>query len=654
MAGEDSMDQEFIKKLTKILEVNLEKDQFGVNELTKEVGLSRTQLYRKLQFLTGKSASQFIREYRLQRAKEMLQNNVATASEIAYRVGFGSHTYFNTCFHDYYGYPPGEAKFRKPVVSEDSEGIQTSEQVYTDNKVTKTSRLRKKSSRQRMLLVASLGIVLILAFSYFFYFRSLENMTTQITETVTIDKSIAVLPFKNSSDDKTNEYFANGMMEDIRNNLSEIFDLLVISKQSSEKYRITTLTSKEIGKELSVNYLLEGTVQKLGNQVKIHAQLISAENEDHIWADTYLRDITDIKGVFKIQSEIAQAIAGELKIFLSPGELERIEKIPTNDLEAYNLYLTGRFLLNKGTVIDVKKSINYFEQSIEKDPDYALAYAGLASAYRFLTAPGFISHIEGIAKVREFALKSIELDSTLAEPHTTLGWVLFWMEWNWKEAEKELKLALKIDRNSVKAHIYYAQYLQHFRGHYIEAREHLNQAIILDPVSYQARKEMAIHYYYEGLYDKAHMEFERAIELNKYNTSPYWGLFYNYMKQRKYRKAVDVLKDIMSMNPTTIKQKEIIETIYEQSGIKGIFRWLIEIDELEISSKIFTQTFSTAEKYAFLGENEKALELLEKSFDMNIRFMVRLNNNFYFESLHSEPRFIALLNKMGLKEPVVQ
>ena len=286
MAGEDSMDQEFIKKLTKILEVNLEKDQFGVKELIKEVGLSRTQLYRKLHFLTGKSASQFIREYRLQRANEMLQNNVATASEIAYRVGFGSHTYFNTCFHDYYGYPPGEAKFRKPSVSEKSEGIQTSEQVYTNHKVNKTTQLQKKSSKQRMMLVASLGIVLILAFSYFFYSRSIENMTTEIAETVRIDKSIAVLPFKNSSDDKTNQYFADGMMEDMRNNLSKISDLLVISKQSMEKYRITTLTSKEIGKELSVHYLLEGTVQKQGDQVKIHAQLISAENEDHIWADT--------------------------------------------------------------------------------------------------------------------------------------------------------------------------------------------------------------------------------------------------------------------------------------------------------------------------------------------------------------------------------
>lgn len=654
MAVEDSMDQEFIKKLTKILEVNLEKDQFGVKELTKEVGLSRTQLYRKLHFLTGKSTSQFIREYRLQRAKEMLQNNVATASEIAYRVGFGSHTYFNTCFHDYYGYPPGEAKFRKPSVSEKSEGIQTSEQVYTNHKVNKTTQLQKKSSRQRMMLVASLGIVLILAFSYFFYSRSIENMTTEIAETVRIDKSIAVLPFKNLSDDKTNQYFTDGMMEDIRNNLSKISDLLVISKQSTEKYRITTLTSKEIGKELSVNYLLEGTIQKLGNQVKIHAQLISAENEDHIWVDNYLRDITDIKEVFKIQSEIAQAIAGELKIFLSPGELVRIQKEPTKDLEAYNLYLTGRFLLNKATDEDVKKSINYFERSIERDPDFALAYAGLADTYRFLTASGFIPTREGMAMIKELALKSIELDSTIAEPHVTLGWLLFWIEFNWKEAEKELKLALKLNPNSVRAHVFYADYLYFIKSRFDEARGHLNQAIILDPVSVVARETGTIHYYFEGLYDKAHMEIGKAKEFNKYRPAVYWLNFNTYMKQRKYRPAVDELKHFMSMDTTTIKHNEIIEAVYEQSGIKGVFRWLIEIDELEMSSKNYTQAFFTAQKYAFLGEKEKALELLEKSFDMNNRFMITINKNFYFESLHSEPRFIALLRKMGLKDTIVQ
>ena len=192
-------------------------------------------------------------------------------------------------------------------------------------------------------IIAVMALIIIVTYVYPRYFSSTEAGT----EVAVDDKSIAVMPFDNESADEENEYFVNGMMEDIRNNLSKIADLRVISKTSTEKYRTTTLSSQEIGKELSINYLLEGTVQKRGNQVKIHAQLISTENDDHIWEDTYQRDITDIKDYFIIQSEIAEAIADELKAVITPEEKELISSIPPENTEHYDSYLKGLFQINQ-------------------------------------------------------------------------------------------------------------------------------------------------------------------------------------------------------------------------------------------------------------------------------------------------------------------
>lgn len=254
MDTEHSMDQVFIKKVIDILEVNLTNEQFGVKELTHEMGISRSQLHRKLNALTQKSTSQFIREYRLEKAMEMLQNDVATASEIAYRVGFNSPTYFNTCFHQYYGFPPGEVKFRNPPVIEKSEAEKTKQQALHNQDNSVTSSIDKISSRQRMLLLFSLGLLLIIAFSYYYYFSSKETMTTKTTEVTINDKSIAVLPFKNLSNEKEDEYFAAGVMGSIHNHLSKIKGLKVISEKSMEKYADTIMTASEIANEISISY----------------------------------------------------------------------------------------------------------------------------------------------------------------------------------------------------------------------------------------------------------------------------------------------------------------------------------------------------------------------------------------------------------------
>ena len=230
-----SMDKTFIKKLSDILENNLENEQFGVNELAESIGLSRSQLHRKLNALTGKSSSQFIREYRLQRAMIMLQNNVATASEIAYSVGFGSPTYFNTCFSEYYGYPPGEVKYRNSSTEIGNNGIPGTNHVENTNPTKSTSELKSKLAKQRLIIASVLILTLVIGITYLAYNSKAISNTQSQESVVSNDKSIAVLPFKNLSDNVENQYFADGVMDDILNHLSAIQDFKVISSATMER-----------------------------------------------------------------------------------------------------------------------------------------------------------------------------------------------------------------------------------------------------------------------------------------------------------------------------------------------------------------------------------------------------------------------------------
>jgi len=633
-----SMDQAFIKKLKDALDLNLENEQFGVTELTELMSMSRSSLHLKLKKLTRKSTSQYIREYRLEKAMEMLQNKVATVSEIAYRVGFNSPTYFISCFHNYYGYTPGEVKHRK---------IEASNRDNNSDLLNKGKRRDKKLSYKGVALL--LLIFLIPFIAYFIYSTNYHEFTSSNSELITIDKSIAILPCKNISDDKENQYFADGVMGSIQDHLNKLAGLKVISETSMGNYRETTKSAPEIAEELNVEFLLEASVQQYDNKIRIIAKLIDAKNDQQIWSETYDRELENI---FTLQSEIAKQIATELKIALPPADLERMNKIPSDNLEAYNLYLKGRFLLNKdySSEKNLRRSIYYFEQSIEIDPENAMAYAGMADAYLFLTGERFISYSKGTEIVKEMALKAIELDNTLAEAHTTLGWLALWIEWNWKEAEKRLKLAIELNPNSAVAHSRYARYLYLIEDRSKEARKQINKALYLEPLSYNLYLTSIILFWEGGQFDQAIVESTKAQELDKNRPSAYWLNFGIYLTLGNDRKAVTELQKIMRLDAKTVKYVNIIEDIYDRTGIKGVLRWLINFDENEVQH--YSRPFYLAQMYAFLGENEKAMTLLEKCYKMRVPLTIKIRNNPYFKNLRTEDRFLELMEKMGLNNPV--
>jgi TolB-like protein len=403
-----------------------------------------------------------------------------------------------------------------------------------------------------------------------------------------LEKSIAVLPFTNLSNDPEQEYFSDGIVEAILDHLFKIGELKVTSGTSTKRYKNTKLSVKEIGRELSVSSILEGSVQKIGNKVRITAQLIDAGTDVHLWSETYDRNISDI---FSIQSEVAQTVARELKATLTSKEKGQIEKNQTNNVGAYNLYLQGRFFWRMRTEEGVKKSTEYFEKAIAIDPDYALAYTGLADTYFILTYYGWSPNPEGYIKAKEYALKALEIDKNLAEAHAALGWLLCWSEWKWEEARKELKLAIELNPNYANAHQYYAELLDILRQDK-EAREQINLALELDPLSPAMNSESLGCYFNAGKLKEALEACHRIIEMDP-EITPYWFIYNCYLIHGEDLKAVEALQKAIPDKALTIKE------VYNKSGIKGILNWLLEGE----SNKTKPNPFYLAGNYSQQGKH---------------------------------------------------
>jgi TolB-like protein/AraC-like DNA-binding protein len=635
MTHPSSMDQVFLGKLTEIIEGNLQNEQFGVAEISREMGMSRSNIHRKLKSITRKSLIHFIREIRLQKAMEMLRDNVATASEIAFRVGFGSPAYFTKCFHEYYGYPPGEVK--------KSEIYESGNPVFEpDTALIKQNNRKKKTFR--IISISFFAALILLFLFYFSDFSLLENFNNSRAERIKDpDKSIIVIPFNNLSDDPDNQYFADGIMEHILNNLFWIRDIRVISRTTAEHFRESNLTAPEIAEQLHVGYVLEGSVLKQENKTRIFIQLIDARRDQHIWSKKYDRELTDI---FVVQSDIAKNIARELEAALSDKEVEQIEKVYTKSSEAYDLYLMGRFFWNKRTEEGLKKSIEYFEKSVAADPDYALAYAGLADAYFLFTWYGWYPKLEGYAKAREFASRAIEIDNDLAEAHATLGSLIGWSEYKWEEARKELLLAIELSHNYAMARSYYSELLNTV-GQNDEAREQINIAIELDPFFRVFRSLSGMYYYHEGKLEKSLDEYRKSQELFPYDRD-FWACFDIYTIQGEDIKAVETLQQIMLMDTSTIIYAKEVKDIYNKSGLNGLLNWLTEW-QLKLNPENLDLYF-IAKWYAMQGKKEEALEWLEKGVEEHSSRIPRIINELTFENLRTEPRFVALINKMGLSD----
>lgn len=418
----------FIEEAEALILQHLANEQFGVSQLADAMNMSRSNLLRKIKKQTRLSASQFIRQVRLKEAMELLKEDSSTVSEISFQVGFGSTSYFIKCFREQYGYPPGE-------VGKDT--VVETEKVQTNF-----------LKRYQWPLIATMSLALILVAIILF------NKKDAINEPK-IEKSIAVLPFKNESSDSTNLYFVNGLMESALNNLQKIEDLRVISRTSVEKYRKTDKGIPEIAEELHVNYLVEGSGQRVGNQVLLNVQLINASTDTPIWVEQYSREVEDI---FELQNDVAKKIADAIAAVVTPTELEQIEKKPTENLLAYDYYLQALDPYYSRSEEGLEKAISLFEKAIEQDPEFALAYANIAISYYLLE----MSQIEKqyTEKINSFADKALLYDSKSAESLVAKAFYYIQTK-EYKLALPHLNKALEYNPNSSLAVQMLAEFYSH-------------------------------------------------------------------------------------------------------------------------------------------------------------------------------------------------
>ncbi len=485
------------------------------------------------------------------------------------------------------------------------------------------------------------GLVLVFA-AIFIWYNLPESQTDPPTREVILDKeiSIAVLPFDNLSGDPNQEVMCDGLTEEIIHYLSiiKIFDK-VISRSSVMTFKDSEKTVPEIAGLLNVNFILEGSYRQSGNRLRITAQLIEASSDNHLWTEIYEQPTGDI---FDIQSDIAKKIASNLKGELSTGENVLIEKKPTDNLEAYNLYLRGRFFWHQRTEENLKKSVYYFNQALELDSTYALAYAGLADAYFIMAWWGWYPESEGYEISKSFAEKALLIDDQIAQAHATLGVLLFWDERKLSEAEKALKMAIELNPSYATGHQYYAELL-HYMGRIEEARKEIDLAIKYNPYSVIMHNLSGWWHHFDGHYKEALKDVLLMRELDENTTLGGLFPFYSYLYLGKHEEAV---KELQFVLPKTFDKTDTLEIrdIYLDSGIDGIIRWLIDYH-----TNLENPSYLELARLNMFIDKKEAIRWLEIGYNKNykwIRSEIKYFNE--FNPLHSHPRFIALLKKMEL------
>jgi len=459
-------------------------------------------------------------------------------------------------------------------------------------------------------------------------------------------QSLAVLPLENLSQDPEQEYFADGVTDELITELAKIRALRVISRTSVQQFKRVRKPLREIARRLNVDAVVEGTILRWGNRVRITAQLIDVRREEHLWAESYERDLGD---VLRLQAEVAQAISGQIHITLRAEEQCRLRPVRRIDPAAHECYLRGRYFWNKRSEEDLCRAQKYFEQAIEKEPGHALAYSGLADTYFYRGyAFGRMAPKDAMPKARAAALKAMELDETLAESHVSLALVRFFFDWDWSGAEREFKRALELNPNYATAHHAYAALLA-ATGRKQEAIAAAKRAVELDPLSIPINNILGEMYMCTGEWEQAIRQYRKTIEMDPTVWLPHENLGATLEELGKHAEAVD---EYLKARTASGESPEILRELskaYEASGLGGFLRKQVELERARWDGRHF-DTFQIAAHYARLGEQDEALAWLERAFEARSGEMIWIKLYPYFEKLYRNPRFGDLVRRVGLPQ----
>lgn len=474
--------------------------------------------------------------------------------------------------------------------------------------------------------------------------KSKSAHTENKSAAISLEKNrVAVLPLVNMISDPADEYFSDGMTEELISKLAKVSGLQVISRTSVMRYKNTDKKIAEIGSELAAGSIIEGSVRKAGNQLRISVQLIDTREDKHLWSQTYDRELKD---VFAMQSDIARNVSEALSVKLLPRESVQLRKNAIQNVEAYTLYLKGRFHWNKRTREGVEKGIEYFESAINQDSSYALAYAGLADCYHVAENWGYMSHEDAYAKAKQAALKALELDSNLAEAHVALA-TTYEADWNWTAAEAEFKRAIELNPNYASARQWYSSMLACL-GRAEEGLDEAKKAAEIDPLSPIVTSTLGWRFYQMREYDLALEQFKKALEIEADFSNARRGLAYSYAKNSMCEEALAECKKIDSVRHSEIQSKLDLAFVYALCGRKDEARKSLpeDIQNLEANSDLLVLS---AAFYSVLGDKDKAMELLQRAYEAHSYDLMEISDS-EFHNLRLDGRFIELQKKLGLKK----
>ncbi|OGU71250.1 MAG: hypothetical protein A2V93_12795 [Ignavibacteria bacterium RBG_16_34_14] len=488
-------------------------------------------------------------------------------------------------------------------------------------------------SKNWKLITAGFVVTMLIVFGLFFFNSS--------SDSVKIKKSIAVLPFTNLSTDSDQEYFADGMAEEIINSLAQIPNLKVSSRTSSFRFKGKEIAIQTIGNELGVGTVLEGSVRKSGNRLRITAQLINVSDGFNLWSNSYERELTD---VFEIQDDLSESIVKALQLTLSGNQINSFNTRNLANVEAYNLYLKGRYYWNKRSEEGVNKSIEYFQQTIDIDSTYAQAYAGLGDSYLMLGVYGRRKPEESISIAKSFIEKALKINNKLAEAYATLGDINIHYDWDLDAAEKNLKKAIELNPQYANGYHWYSEVLV-LRGEFERAYQQSQHALELDPYSLIINAQLGQHYQRGGEFQKAIDQLQKTLEFDSTFAYAYYDLGIAYIALNQFNDALNYFRKAYSLAP---EDTRILSGLAYSEGLTGSKENAERLGKVLLKRAVskYVSSYDLAVISLGLGQKDKALEYLEKAYEERGPWMLFLKLNPLFNSLSDDFRFQELFRRI--------
>jgi TolB-like protein/DNA-binding winged helix-turn-helix (wHTH) protein/tetratricopeptide (TPR) repeat protein len=495
---------------------------------------------------------------------------------------------------------------------------------------------------RRYFLRAALGVLVVLAIGVTLYWGKINGRAGHPASSKRIE-SLLVLPFKNLSGDPEQNYFADSMTDALNARLAGVSALRVISQTSSLLYKGTDKRLSQIARELNVDGIVEGSVLRSGNRVRINVQLVQAGLEKRIWGQTYERDVRD---VLALQSEVTRAIVDEIRVKLTPGEQARLANVRPFNPEAQIAYAKGRFFWNKRTDEGLRKAIEFFGQAIASDPGYALAYVGLADSWVPRAWYAYVSPKEAFPPAKQAVTRALELDPDLAEAHTTLAFINLYYDWDWAAAEREFLRAIELNSNYANAHHWYGEYLSLVSRHDAAIRE-AERARELDPISSIINTWVGARYFFARRNDTAIAQYRNVVEQDPGFVPARLALGSAYEQKKMFPEAIAELEKAVSLSGGSPVYVASLAHAYGLTGRKAdTLRLIGELRKL--SAQRYVAAFDVAIAWLGMGDTARALTSLEMAFNDRSPRLLFLNVEPRFDPLRSEPRFQALIRKVGL------